>query len=85
MSTPLASVLTIPTALPFPLNDAATASAQDHIGLRVASEFTTQISPITLVDGKHKLGLVRDALDQPLVFSIGNGEVRRTYECLHEF
>ena len=74
-NSPLANVIEIPTPLLVPATNGSVHSS-DCVGLRVSSEFTTHIAPVTLVDGNHRLALVKDKDGQPLLFSIGNNNVR---------
>lgn len=75
-NSPLANVIEVSTSLPVPRPDDSLPASSDRIGLRISSEFTTHIAPVTLVDGNHKLALVKDKDGQPLLFSIGNNNVR---------
>ncbi|KAL0945253.1 hypothetical protein HGRIS_000763 [Hohenbuehelia grisea] len=81
---PLAPVLEIPTSLPVPSAAGINSTSEpvEHIGLRVSSEFTTHVAPVSLVDGSHKLALVKDKNGQPMLFSLGN---RNRFMCFaHE-
>lgn len=73
---PLASVIEISTSLPVPnVSQPSLPRPDGTIGLRISSEFTTHIAPVALVDGEHKLSLVRDATGHPLLFSVSSDEV----------
>ncbi|KAG8708320.1 hypothetical protein FRC08_018966 [Ceratobasidium sp. 394] len=86
----LATVLTVETNVPAPVNlpseDLSSVDRQPSqdatVSLRICSEFTTYIAPVSIFSGRSKFTLIQDSAGQSFVFSVGDD--KRLYCLQHE-